>query len=114
MAEIKALNCPNCGGSIPDVSVACNFCGSKVMLANDKTKFVLAGKVCPKCGLENAILNNYCSHCGQNFTKRCPKCEGSIDLKAIYCPLCGCNIDMFNFAADVFIETYKNKKKEGL
>lgn len=93
MVQIKALNCPNCGASIPDTSKACSHCGSRVILSDDRQKFVLAGTLCPKCGLDNKEQNRFCSNCGGKLFQECPKCHKEIGLASIYCPSCGENID---------------------
>jgi transcription elongation factor Elf1 len=93
VAEIKALNCPNCGGSIPDTSKVCSFCGSKVILAGDKTKFVLAGKICTKCGIENNYNSRFCSNCGERLSVECLMCQKDIEMDAVHCPYCGINIE---------------------
>ncbi len=36
MEEIKSFDCPIYGGSIPDTSNACGFCGSKVILTDGR------------------------------------------------------------------------------
>ena len=93
MVQVKALNCPNCGASIPDTSKACDHCGSRVILSDDRQKFVLAGTICPKCGLNNKDQNRFCSKCGDKLFKECPKCHREIGLDSLHCPFCGDNID---------------------
>jgi hypothetical protein len=92
MAEIQALNCPNCGGSIPDTSRSCVFCGSTVVLAEDKTKFVLAGTICTTCNYENKQGSRFCSSCGDRLSMLCPGCGEDIGLDTDYCPSCGTNV----------------------
>ena len=92
MAGIHALNCPNCGGSIPDTSRSCDFCGSRVVLSDDKTKFVLAGIICPTCNCENKQGSRFCSSCGERLSMQCPGCSEDIGLDTDYCPSCGINV----------------------
>ena len=91
--QIKSLNCPNCGGSIPDTSKVCSFCGSKVILTEDKAKFVLSGRICHKCGFENDLKSIFCSKCGDKLIIKCLSCPQNIDREALYCPSCGLNIE---------------------
>lgn len=91
--QVKSLNCPNCGGSIPDTSKACSFCGSRVILTEDKTKFVLSGRICHKCGFENDLKSIFCSKCGEKLVIKCLSCPQNIDREALYCPHCGLNIE---------------------
>lgn len=92
MVQVKALNCPNCGASIPDTSKACGHCGSRVILSDDRQKFVLAGTICPKCGLDNKEQHRFCSKCGEKLFKECLECKREIGLDAVHCPFCGNNI----------------------
>lgn len=107
VAEIKALNCPNCGGSIPDTSKVCSFCGSRVILSDDRQKFVLAGTICPKCGLDNKEQHRFCSKCGDKLFKECPKCHREIGLDSIHCPFCGDNIDNASKEREIELARYK-------
>jgi len=89
MVQIKALNCPNCGASIADTSKACSHCGSRVVLSDDRQKFVLVGKICSKCGTDNKEQNRFCRSCGGKLFKICPNCLEEIELDDLHCPLCG-------------------------
>lgn len=109
MIEIKTLNCPNCGGSIPDTSKACGFCGSKVILSDDRNKFVLAGILCPKCGVDNKEQNRFCSKCGEKLFKACPKCNTEIHFDSIHCSTCGKNLDDATKEKEVEIVKIKEK-----
>lgn len=109
MAEIKALNCPNCGGSIPDTSKVCSFCGSRVILSDDRQKFVLAGTICPKCGLDNKEQHRFCSKCGDKLFKECPKCHREIGLDSIHCPFCGDNIDNASKEREIELARHKDR-----
>jgi hypothetical protein len=91
--QIKALNCPNCGASIPDTSKACSHCGSTVVLTHDGTKFVLAGVVCPGCGFENQEGSRFCSKCRQRLLMECPECKKDVILDAVFCSFCGIDIN---------------------
>ena len=93
MTQIKALNCPQCGGSIPDTSQSCDFCGSKVVLTDDKTRFILAGIICPKCSWENKQESKFCGSCGHSLSIQCPSCSEDIGLDTDYCHNCGTNVE---------------------
>lgn len=112
MAEIKALNCPNCGASIPDTSKACSHCGSSVILSDDRQKFVLAGTICPKCGVDNKEQHRFCSKCGENLFKGCPKCHREIGLDAIHCPFCGDNIDNAAKEKEIALAKYTDSLRQ--
>jgi hypothetical protein len=93
MVQVKSLNCPNCGGSMPDTSKACSFCGSRVILSNNRQNFVLAGTICPKCGVNNKGHDRFCSNCGDKLFKQCLNCHKEIGLDSLHCSFCGTNID---------------------
>lgn len=107
MVQVKALNCPNCGASIPDTSKACGHCGSRVILSDDRQKFVLAGTICPKCGFDNKEQHRFCSKCGDKLFKECPQCHKEIGLGSVHCPFCGGNIDNALKEKDIALERYK-------
>ena len=107
MAQVKSLNCPNCGDSIPDTSKACPSCGSRVILSDDRQKFVLAGTICQKCGLDNKEQHRFCSKCGEKLVKECPKCHKEIGLESVHCPFCGNNLDTAAKEREMELTRYK-------
>ena len=50
--------CNNCGKTIPDGSVFCNFCGSK-------TDIEKKPRICPNCGADAEKSGNFCGKCGR-------------------------------------------------
>ena len=67
--EIAARQrCPACGTKLPEGSMFCNICGTKLSDAPSSTQ-EQAQKLCPKC---NAILNPddiFCASCGADLRK---------------------------------------------
>lgn len=112
MVQVKALSCPNCGASIPDTSKACEHCGSRVILSDDRQKFVLAGTLCPKCGFDNKEQHRFCSKCGEKLFRECPKCHKEIGLDSIHCSACGENIEGFERQRDIDREKLAASQKE--
>jgi len=91
VVQVKALDCPNCGASIADTSKACSHCGSRIVLSDDRQKFVLAGTICQKCGTDNNKENRFCNNCGDKLFKICPNCKTEIGLDSLHCAHCGAN-----------------------
>jgi len=91
MTQVKSLDCPNCGASISDTSKHCGHCGSRVVLSDDRQKFVLAGIICKNCGTDNKDKNRFCSNCGDKLFKICPLCNKDCGLDDQHCPSCGAN-----------------------
>jgi hypothetical protein len=112
MVQVRSLNCPNCGGSIVDTSKACSFCGSRVILSDDRQKFILAGTICLKCGFDNKEQHRFCSKCGETLFKECPICDREIGLDSKHCPACGENIDSAEKQKNIDKEKIKDIRKE--
>lgn len=89
MADIQSLKCPSCGSAIPKNSTACQYCGTRVVLSNDGTRFVLVGAICPACGENNKEDNNFCSKCGYELIRFCSLCHSRMPRDAEHCPKCG-------------------------
>lgn len=49
------------------------------------------GKLCPKCGAEGLVGDNFCRRDGTKLsaTPRCPSCNVTIGESDLYCPNCG-------------------------
>ncbi len=88
---VKELKCPNCGSNIPDSSHSCEYCGTRLILSQDRNTFIIAGAVCRKCGTNNKESSHYCKDCGLTLVKTCPACTGTIEVAAMHCPDCGAN-----------------------
>lgn len=71
------MKCPKCKQNIPDESLKCPHCNSRVSL------------VCPSCGKVNSIFNLKCEECGAEILKRCPKCNAVNFPNAKVCRKCG-------------------------
>ena len=93
--KVEALNCPNCGASVADNSVACNHCQSRLKTKSCSSCFgtIFEGsKFCPLCGSKAAATNfvdeksiGDCPRCKKKMTlievneirlSECEKCEG--------------------------------------
>lgn len=100
--QVKELKCPNCGSNIPDTSRSCAYCGTNLVLSQDRTSFVMVGVVCAKCGTNNREMAQFCKECGSTLVKECPACGSTIDVNATHCTDCGKN---YSAAEKQLIET---------
>jgi uncharacterized membrane protein YvbJ len=96
MIEVKELACPICGANLSDTASGCSYCGAKVILSDDRTKFHLVGTLCPKCGENNKDTYRYCSKCGASLIRRCPSCGTDMPTNAVHCPKCGMSEEEYN------------------
>jgi ribosomal protein S27AE len=92
MPKVTVLNCPSCGAPLPTDSLKCDFCGARVEISDDRTKLVLAGIACPKCGWDNAASRLFCGKCGENLMQRCHNCGAPNPVGLHYCG--GCGLDL--------------------
>jgi len=44
--------------------------------------------LCPTCGAQNLVGQEYCQHCGQRFQYNCPYCGAIVDATLVNCPKC--------------------------
>jgi uncharacterized membrane protein YvbJ len=44
--------------------------------------------LCPTCGAQNIIGQEFCQVCGQRFQYNCPYCGAAVDSTLINCPKC--------------------------
>lgn len=44
--------------------------------------------LCPTCGAQNLIGQEYCQVCGQRFQYNCPYCGAIVDTTLVNCPRC--------------------------
>lgn len=57
--------CVNCGAEVPNNSVFCSSCGSKV---DEKVVREETGIKCPKCGNTNTDGSAFCFNCGEKLS----------------------------------------------
>ena len=69
--------CPKCKKQIPEKSLKCGFCSTKI------------GTICKKCNSYNSIYNLKCVSCGNELLKLCPHCKGVNIPEATKCRKCG-------------------------
>jgi hypothetical protein len=91
--EIKSIDCPKCGGNIPEQVMRgklfkCNHCGSTLVWPDKRSILALSFgvKLCPDCGLDNEQTRGYCRNCGTSLTKACYLCKTSFYVGDNYCP----------------------------
>lgn len=44
--------------------------------------------LCPTCGAQNIVGQEFCQSCGQRFRYDCPYCGATVDSTLINCPRC--------------------------
>lgn len=49
----------------------------------------MAGMICPTCGQENPVQNEFCLKCGSSLTAKCRRCGTENPLAAEFCGKCG-------------------------
>jgi len=49
--------------------------------------------LCPTCGAQNYIGQEFCQVCGQRFQYNCPHCGAAVDTTLVNCP--GCRESLF-------------------
>lgn len=49
--------------------------------------------LCPTCGAQNCIGQDFCQVCGQKFQYNCPNCGAIVDSTLVNCP--GCRESLF-------------------
>ena len=92
-AEIKGLECPKCGASIPEEVkkgkvFKCGNCGGTLVWPDNQSTLVLSFGVnlCPDCGTDNPLTRSFCRKCGAVLVKVCPICVESFYVGDKYCP----------------------------
>jgi len=73
----KIMICPKCKEQIPDKSLKCSHCGTKV------------ATLCKKCNAYNSIYNLNCANCNEELLKICPECKAVNFPNAVACRKCG-------------------------
>lgn len=71
------MKCPVCKKNIPESSLKCPFCKSRV------------GLLCSKCNTVNPIESINCKSCGSELLKICKHCNGVNFPDATKCRKCG-------------------------
>ena len=69
--------CPKCKNEIPENSLKCSVCGTRV------------GRLCPNCKTHNVLTAHKCKNCGQELLKTCPNCGAANTTKSTECRRCG-------------------------
>jgi predicted amidophosphoribosyltransferase len=96
MIKIRELACPRCGANLPDTASGCSYCGAKIILSDDLTKFCLVATLCLNCGENNKDDYKYCLKCGASLVHPCPFCGTDMPIKAVHCPKCGINAEEYS------------------
>ena len=68
--------CPKCKHEIPENSLKCEFCNTKI------------ASVCSDCGTINPITATHCSNCNKELLRLCPKCKAANLPNAQICRKC--------------------------
>lgn len=81
--------CPNCSSMVPQNSLFCPHCGTKIKLQNNN--------VCAKCGNEVPTGSKFCPACGTPFVAKqqeifCTTCGAKNEPNAKFCSSCGSKI----------------------
>lgn len=61
------MKCLKCNHTIPDDSVFCEFCGSKVDAQNTYEESSVKKIYCRKCGNELSDNSMFCRRCGEKL-----------------------------------------------
>ena len=73
--------CPKCKTEIPDESLKCDNCGSRV------------GRLCPNCKTHNILTAKKCKNCDYELLKICPNCGATNASNVATCRRCGAVIN---------------------
>lgn len=68
--------------------------GRDLYLGTDFANASAGNRICPHCGSENPLGQEFCSTCGKALNIECPECGKAVPLGTVYCPHCGCKTDM--------------------
>ncbi len=74
--------CPNCTAEIPNDSVFCINCGTKV--TSENTELSPVNSICQYCGVTIQIESNFCTNCGKPLTETAIakiKSQNELDLQ---------------------------------
>lgn len=61
------IECPECGGKVPDKANVCIHCGYPLHNEEEKVQQI---QYCPYCGKPNSIESAFCGYCGKSFVKQ--------------------------------------------
>lgn len=102
------MKCPQCGFNLPDDSLFCLACGSRVgPSAGVSYADVPFGTIliCPGCGQKNMRTDRWCRKCDKDLTEAkrwvsvtepkgidCPQCNTTNPARSRYCRKCGYEI----------------------
>lgn len=73
----KFMICPKCKKEIPEKSLKCNYCSTKI------------ATICKKCSSYNSIYNLNCTTCNIPLLKICPACKSVNFPNSAVCRKCG-------------------------
>lgn len=81
--------CPNCSSMVPQNSLFCPHCGTRMKLQTNN--------VCAKCGNEVPVGSKFCPSCGAPFVPKqqeifCTNCGAKNEPNAKFCSTCGSKI----------------------
>lgn len=88
--------CPSCKKEIPDNSLKCTECGTRV------------GRLCPNCRTYNILTAKKCIKCEYNLLKTCPNCGATNASNAATCRKCGASMNQKAKKSD---DSAKGEKK---
>ena len=98
--------CPKCKQEIPDNSLKCEFCNTKL------------ASVCSECGTINPITAINCSNCNKELLKICPNCKAANLPNSKSCRKCKTEFKttqkQLSSIIETNIESYSQQKAKSL
>lgn len=82
------MKCPVCKKEIPDNSIICPECNSRI------------GLVCHNCNTVNPLNTLKCKNCGAEILKLCPNCRAINLPTAVKCRKCGAELKSFGNSSE--------------
>ncbi len=90
--------CPKCKSSLGWNKNFCSACGTdykkwmKQKALEERQERLKNIQLCPACGAEVDIKENFCPDCGEALSLQCASCGFFNELDVAYCSSCGVNI----------------------
>jgi hypothetical protein len=114
--RIEKLACPSCGAPLsgdfqPNQQIACNNCGSSLLLADLETSQTV---ICPSCRAPNHEEMRYCSNCGVNLKMGCVLCHTENRLDVTHCSHCGAHLARARAKRAEMLEIRQRQQEERL